>query len=98
MEPLALGLDSDADAAGGRAGEPARAPGAGPAGEAVAVDWTRPPYRVGSFVRLVLEGEDPAAISRATVMARTAEYYRQLRAQAAHLDAWELEDEKFRDL
>jgi hypothetical protein len=43
------------------------------------VDWTRPPYRVGGLLRLVLEGEDPQKIPSAVSLQRICEYYRAAR-------------------
>ncbi len=43
------------------------------------VDWTKPPYRQGSIVTFVLEGEDPAKLSSEIRQKRIMEYYRVLR-------------------
>lgn len=100
MEPLALGLDSDADAAAGRPREPAGAPAAPPAPEAVApgVDWTRPPYTVGGIVTLVLDGEDPATIPRPVTYARVKERYRQLKAAGSSDRRWIVDASNFRQV
>ena len=43
------------------------------------VDWLRPPYRVGSILRLVLPGEDPGKLTSATRQQRIIEYYKLVR-------------------
>lgn len=39
------------------------------------VDWTKPPYRNGCLLKLVLEGEDPESIPECVRQKRIAEYY-----------------------
>ena len=43
------------------------------------IDWTKPPYREGSLLHLVLPGEDPHKISSAERQKRILEYYRLIR-------------------
>lgn len=38
------------------------------------VDWTRPPYRQGGLLVLLLEGEDPARLSPEIFTQRIREY------------------------
>lgn len=52
----------------------------GPPCDEAAVDWTKPPYRVGSVVTLLHAGEDPRSVSANERAARAHEYLRLLRA------------------
>jgi hypothetical protein len=118
VEPRALGLDSDADAAAVRARDDGRVPAADsaaaaglvpadalaasplpPAIRAAArapdgIDWASPPYTVGGLVRLVLEGEDPATITREEMDRRLGERQALLMRRARSV--WDLDFTDYR--
>ena len=45
------------------------------------VDWTKPPYREGAILRLVLTGENPATIPGPVRQQRIIEYYKLVRRE-----------------